>query len=380
MHYSNREMTNLLTHSILDNVNEMRKIDGSNMISFCIDAPKHCAKAAKLAETVALDYSKPKSIIVSGMGGSAIGGELLKDWARETVNVPLEVCRDYCLPAYADKSTLVFVVSYSGETEETLSSFLDAVKRKCMIITLSSGGALNEFAEKLGLPSISVPKGMSPRATLPYLFIPTPVIMEKLGLVSEVSSELAEAKQVLDQISSMNSPQTPTGTNPAKKLAVNVKGTMPVVYGFGFYRAVAQRFKTQFNENSKNPAKWEYFSELDHNEIVGWEEPGDLVKCSSVILIRDDNEPPEMRERIEVTKELMKQNGLKILEVSATGGGRIAKMLSVICMGDFASVYLAILKGVDPTPVRTIDLLKSRIEKTGFKEKVISELKKRVKS
>jgi glucose/mannose-6-phosphate isomerase len=365
-------------HLVLDEVDEIRKIDKSNMISFCVDAPRHYAEAAKLAGTVSVDYTEPQSVIVSGMGGSAIGGELLKDWTRETVKVPVEVCRDYSLPAYANKKTLVFVVSYSGETEETLSAFLDAVKRKCMIVTISSGGTLREFADKLGYPNVSVPKGMAPRATLPYLFMPIPLILEKLGLIPKVASEFAEVRKVLEHISIENNPQKATNVNPTKKLALNVKDTIPVIYGFGFYRSVAQRFKTQFNENSKNPAKWEYFSELNHNETVGWEKPGKLLKRFSVILIRDSNEPPEMHKRIEVTKELMKQQRLKIHEILSEGRTKLAKMLSVVCIGDFTSVYFAILKGVDPTPVETIDLLKAKIKATGFREKVIRELEKMV--
>ncbi len=346
------------------------------MISFCIDAPKHYAKASALAEKISLGYPKPKAIIVSGMGGSGIGGELLKDWARETVKVPIEVCRDYSLPAYADEKTLVFVVSYSGETEETLSSFLDARKRKCKIVTLSSGGTLSEFAEKFGYPSIRVPKGMAPRATLPYLFVPTIVALRKLALIPDIASDFAETTRVLEQVSSKNSPRQPASANLAKSIALGINGRMPMVYGFGFYRAVAQRLKTQFNENSKNPAKWEYFSELNHNETVGWEKPGRLSKCSSIVLIRDPNEPPQIRKRIDVTKELMEKQKLRMVEIPATGKSRLARMLSVICTGDFASVYLAVLKGVDPTPVKTIDLLKSRIDITGFKEKVIRELLK----
>jgi len=360
----------------LDSPYEIGKVDKSNMISFCVNAPRHYAEAAKLARTVSVEYSEPQSIIVTGMGGSAIGGELLKDWARDTIKVPIEVCRDYSLPTYANRNTLVFAVSYSGETEETLSSFLDAVKRKCMIVTLSSGGALNEFAEKLGYPNLLVPTGLAPRATLPYLFMPTPLILEKLELVSKVSPEFSEVTKVLKQISEENSPENANNVNLSKTLALSVKGTIPVVYGFGFYRAAAQRFKTQFNENSKNPAKWEYFSELNHNEIVGWEKPENLAECFSVILIRDASEPPEMLRRIEVTKGLMKQQKLGIFEVSSKGRSRLARMLSVVCVGDFTSVYLAVLKGIDPTPVKTIDVLKAKIKATGVREKVIRQLKK----
>jgi glucose/mannose-6-phosphate isomerase len=362
--------------TILDDLDQIRQIDKSNMLSFCVDAPKHYGEAAKLAETFSVDYPKPQKIIAAGMGGSAIGGELFKDWARDRLTIPIDVCRDYSLPAYADKNTLVFLVSYSGETEESLSVFLDAVKRKCMIVSISSGGALQEFAEKLDVPHLSVPSGMAPRATLPYLFMPLPTLLEGMGLVSNVAQEVSETAKVLRQISSANAPEKLSSDNFSKKLASDVCGTIPMVYGFGVYRAVAQRFKTQFNENSKVPAKWEFFPELNHNEIVGWEGAKEFAKLLSVILIRDSDEPPEIRQRIEFTKELIRKESVKTFEVHNLGKSVLAKMASVICIGDFTSVYLAVLRGVDPTPVKIIASLKDTMKRIGVKEKVTRELQK----
>jgi glucose/mannose-6-phosphate isomerase len=364
--------------TVLDDIAAIKKIDKSDMLSFCTGAPKHYERAATLAKKVLVKFRKPETIIVAGMGGSAIGGELLKDWARDRIKVPIEVCRDYSLPAYAGKNTLVFVTSYSGETEESLSAFLDAVKRKCMIVCLSSGGKLREYADKFGFSHLLVPSGMAPRATLPYLFMPLPVLLEQMGLVSGVGSEVSETVRILEQVSSDNSPKKPAGENFSKTLTSEVYGTIPVIYGFGIYRAVAQRFKTQFNENSKVPAKWEFFPELNHNEIVGWEGVKQLAKLFSVILVRDDNETVAIKRRIEVTKELMHKESLKIYEVMAKGKSTMTKMASVICIGDFTSVYLAVLRGIDPTPVKTISFLKERLEQTGAKKKVIRELEKLV--
>jgi glucose/mannose-6-phosphate isomerase len=361
---------------ILDSISEIKRVDKSDMLSFCVEAPKHYAEAAKKAKTVSISYPRPQTIIVAGMGGSAIGGELLKDLVRDKIAVPIEVCREYSLPAYVNKNTLVFVVSYSGETEESLSVFLDAVKRKCMTVCISSGGVLHEFAEKLSVPHLRVPSGMAPRATLPYLFMPLPILLEKIGLVSDVTSEISETIKVLRNVSDSNSPEKPFKDNFSKKLASNICGKVPVVYGFGFYRAVAQRLKTQFNENSKVPAKWESFSELNHNEIVGWEAAKELANYFSVILIRDDDEPEAMHQRIEITKELIRKESVKVLEIHGIGESRLAKMSSVICMGDFTSVYLAIMRGIDPTPVETIALLKEKMKRSGVKEKIIRELQK----
>jgi len=365
-----------LATAILDNLNEIKRIDKGDMLSFCVQAPRHYSEAAKLTQAISINYSKPQTIIVAGMGGSSIGGELLKDWAKHKITVPIQVCRDYSLPAYADEKTLVLVVSYSGETEEALSMFLDAIKRKCMTFCISSGGKLLEFVEKLKLPGLRVPSDIpQPRAALPYLFLPLPILLEKLGLISDASSEISEAVQILEQVKSENLPEKLLSDNFSKNLASKVNGTVPIIYGFGIYRAVAQRYKQEFNENSKVPSKWEFFPELNHNEIVGWEATKELAKCFSTIFLRDKDEPEEIRQRIEATKELMHE-GAKIFEVWSVGESSLAKMLSTIYIGDLTSLYLAILRGVDPTPVKTIALLKERMKQSGVKERIIGELQK----
>jgi glucose/mannose-6-phosphate isomerase len=361
---------------ILDEPEKIKAVDKSNMINFCLDSAKLYDKAAKLAQKIQVNYPKPDNIIVAGMGGSGIGGDLLKDWARNKTDVPIEVNREYQLPAYAGKRSLVLITSYSGDTEESLGAFLDALKRKCMIYCISSGGALLENAERLNVPYLRVPGGMPPRAALPYLFVPLLLGMEKMGLVSGASEELSEALTLLEKISKDNSPEKPAKENFAKTLALNIGQTAPVIYGFGFYRSVAQRFKTQFNENSKVPAKWEVFSELNHNEVVGWERAGELGKCFSVIFIRDKEEPTEIRSRIEITKELVGKAGVGLFEVPAQGKSPLAKMLSTICIGDFTSIYLALLHGADPTPVKTINYLKDTLKQNGFREKIIIDLAK----
>jgi glucose/mannose-6-phosphate isomerase len=364
-----------LATAILDSPSEIKRIDKSDTLSFCVEAPRHCRQATKLAEAVSIDYSNPRTMIVAGMGGSAIGGELLKDWSWDKTNVPIEVCKEYSLPAYANKKTLVLVISYSGETEEALSMFLDAIKRNCMTFCISSGGSLLEFAEKLKLPYLRVPSGIpQPRAALPYLFLPLLIFLEKLGLVSDVRSEISEAVRILEQVRREISPENPLSDNFSKKLASKINGTVPVIYGFGIYRAVAQRYKQEFNENSKVPAKWDFFPELDHNEIVGWEAAKELAKCFSTIFIRDKDEPKGIRQRIEATKELVSEGSKKIFEVWSVGENELSKMLSATYTGDLASLYLAILRGVDPTPVKTITLLKERIMQSGIKDKIIREL------
>jgi len=362
--------------SVLDDFEEIRKIDKSDMLSFCVNASEHYAEALRMAKKISVNYASPKNIIVAGMGGSAICGELLKDYARETVPIPIDVNKEYLLPAYADKNSLVFIVSYSGETEESLSVLLEAVKRRCVIFCVSSGGKLLDFARKLSISHLQVPSGMPPRAALPYLFSPLIVTLEKMRLLTNTHREFSETVKILEKVSIENSLKKPLEDNFSKKLASNVGDTIPVIYGFGIYRSVAQRLKQQFNENSKVPAKWEFFPELNHNEIVGWEKAEKLGKHFSLIFVRDKNESEEINYRIEATNKILTRQPLKVFEVWSEGNGKLAKMFSTICIGDFASVYLALLRGVDPTPVKTITMLKERMQKSGIKEKILRELRK----
>lgn len=365
-----------MAKALLDDVEKIFAIDRSGMIDFCVNAARHYREAAQIAEKIVYNHSKPDNVIVAGMGGSAIGGDLLKDWAKNQLSMPIEVNREYHLPAYANNKTLTVIMSYSGDTEESLSAFFDALKRNCMVFCISSGGALLEIAEKHKVPYIKVPSGMPPRAALPYLLVPLLVLMEKAGLVRGVKDELNEATALIEQVSRDNSPQKATVDNPAKTLAQNICDTVPVVYGFGVYRGVAQRFKQQFNENSKLAAKWEVFPELNHNEIVGWEGRGELGKYFSVIFIREKDEPLEIRSRIEATIDIMQKAGLVTFDLEALGKSPLARMLSSVVVGDFVSVYLAVLRGVDPTPVKSISKLKDTLKQNGIREKIIDELAK----
>ncbi len=360
----------------LDNQEKISLIDKSGMLNFSMNAAQHYREAAEVAEKIQVNYPKPANIVVAGLGGSAIGGDLLKDWAKTQLSVPIEVSREYQLPEYANKNTLALICSYSGDTEETLSSFLDALKRKCMIFCISSGGALIKQAQEHKVPYLQVPAGMPPRAALPYMLVPLLILMEKIGLVKDVKKELDEAIVLLKKISYENGPEMPTRDNFAKTVATHIGDSAPAIYGFGFYRSVAQRFKQQFNENAKSAAKWEVFPELDHNEIVGWEGRGEQCKYFSVIFIRDSNEPVEIESRIEITKQIMEQAGLIMFDLNVQGKSTLAKMLSTIVVGDFTSIYLAILRGTDPTPVKTINVLKNTLTQNGIKEEIIEKLEK----
>ncbi|MCL1978090.1 MAG: bifunctional phosphoglucose/phosphomannose isomerase [Candidatus Bathyarchaeota archaeon] len=361
---------------LLENPEKMKMIDKAGMLNFCLNMCRHYQEAADLAAGIITMYPKPSNIIITGMGGSAIGGELLKDWARDKIHSPIEVNREYQLPAYANEKTLVLITSYTGDTEETLSALLDAIKKKCMIYCITSGGALMKIAEHLNIPYLQVPAGMPPRAALPYMLMPLLTFLEKIGITSGVSMELDEALPIIEEIERQNAAETPVKDSLTKTLAVNIEGFIPVIYGFGIYSSIARRFKQQINENAKMMAKWDNLPELDHNEIVGYEKDENIKERFIAIFIRDKEENTEIRSRIEITKKLIEPSGVSIYEVWSQGKSDLSKMLSVIAVADFLSNYLAILHGIDPTPVQTINKLKDSLKKNGVKEQIIKELEK----
>lgn len=377
--------------TIPDSLEEVKKTDKKNMLKLCVEIPDYCKDAiqrakeikvpskVKVSKNILIEYKKPKNIVITGMGGSAIGGEILQDWLRDKLPIPINVCRDYTLPAYADRNTLVFAVSCSGETEETLNAFIDGIRRRCMTITISSGGHLLSFSKKLKIPRVKIPNGRPPRAAIPYIFFPLPVLMEKMDILSNVEKDIEEAVQVLEKVGGENSPEIPTKRNMSKALALELKETIPVIYGFGQFRAVAHRMKTQFNENSKLLSTYDVFPELNHNEAVGWEASEAFTKKFSVVLIRDHDESPEIRHRIEMTRLLALHKAQKVLEIYARGKGRLAKIFSVLLVGDLVSVYLAILQGIDPAPVATIDRIKVEMGKRfNVFERLEGEIRKMV--
>lgn len=377
-------------NSSLDKIETIKRIDGSGMHSILERLPEHCEFAIKVAdgiriprsvrinEKLSLVYGEPGKIIVAGMGGSAIGGEVLKHWLRESLPIPIEVCRGYTLPAYADEETLVFVISYSGNTEETLSCFIEAIKRRCMVISISSNGVLQEFSERIGVPYVKLPSGFPPRSAIPYLFFPLAISLKKIGVLRGLDGEITEAIDVLKGLREKIKPEHHSSENPAKKIAMGIEGYIPLISTFGFYEAAAMRMKTQFNENSKTTAKIEIFPELNHNEVVGWTGLKKLTKNFCVILLRDVDEPREIKVRIEATKNLVFSEGAaKVLEIWSMGRGRLARIFSTIYIGDFASFYLAILYGFDPTPVRVIDELKKHLEERVGK---VNELRKKLEA
>ncbi len=302
------------------------------------------------------------SVIVAGMGGSAIAGEIVADAFGAVLPVPMGVVQDYALPSFARRETLVVVSSYSGTTEETLSLFEDALRRGCRIVGITSGGTLKARLTEEGLPCFDLPGAIMPRAALPFLLAPLVEVLERTEL-ARVAPSMGEAVEVVRATASSCSRKRPTRVNRAKKVALALEGGTPVVFGEGILRAAALRWRTQLNENAKVQARDDAFPASNHNDINAW---GADPRSSGfrVVILRDPKGHPRNARRVDLTKRLaFKGAAGSVTEVAAEGEGGLARALSAVVVGDFASVYLAIRRGLDPTPVDVIQRLKRELAK-----------------
>ncbi len=352
---------------ILDDAQEARSVDPEDMLDAVQDFPNQCQEAVYLAREIQLDdrqgiAKNVSSILILGMGGSGVGGDLTRTLLQAHLRVPVQVHKDYNLPSFAGPDTLVFAASYSGDTEETLHGFDQAVKRNCTTISITTGGELARKSNDLGSLVMRVPAGLQPRAALGYLFFPILIMLQRLDLVPSLDDDIEETIQLLHSKSKVWGFYNPIEKNPAKALAARLYQTLPVVYGSsGLSDSVALRWKCQFNENTKIPAIWNVFPELNHNETVSWDLLEELTEKFTLILLRDKDEPDRIRKRIEITQELVQDNFGGVELVWAEGTSALARMMSLVNLGDYVSVYLALLYKVDPSPVERIRILKQRL-------------------
>ena len=360
---------------------DFSELDKANMIELLEEFPQKMRDALRLGEEfsipnnfspVSASNSVPvpasaqnfQNIVVLGMGGSAIGGDLLSDYLADELSIPIVVIRGYDIPKFVDENSLVFAVSYSGNTEETLSALKRCLKAKARIIALTSGGKLAVLARENNFPVIKVPAGIQPRAAISYLFFPILKALERLGLTKERNEEIEETHNILQELSREYGAKSPLNNNLAKKVALGLYQHLPLVYGSeGLLEAVAMRWKTQINENSKWPCFWNVFPELDHNEIVGYEIENNINRQVKIIYLQDKQGLLRVEQRREITRKIIEDKVAEFIICPTRGKGKMSRMFSLIFLGDLASYYLAILNQVDPSPVVCIEDLKKELAK-----------------
>jgi glucose/mannose-6-phosphate isomerase len=353
----------------LDNPKELAAIDRAGMLPVVERFGEQVKDALGIgASDVRLPESKGlKAVVVLGMGGSGISGDVVGALAPEAgMKMPLITEKGYQLPSYVDSECLVFAVSYSGNTEETLSCLQQARDAGARLVAVSSDGQLVETADREGIPLFVVPGGFQPRAALGYLFVPILSALERMGIVAGILEQLEQAVEMLRKRSGEYGGGSGLDSNPAKRLAKDLVGYLPVVYGSeGRLAVVSQRWKAQFNEMAKVPAFCNYFPELNHNETVGWQNLKDVCSRCHLVVLREQGEHERVEKRIEVTLELLAGSVGHIAQICARGSNPLERMLDLIYFGDFTAVYLALLLGQDPTPVSRIDELKKRLAEQG---------------
>lgn len=333
-----------------------------------LDFAAQCREARRIGQTAQPpgEFGGAANMVILGMGGSAIGGDLFRALFENELRIPVVINRDYNIPRFVDSHTLVVASSYSGNTEETLSGYQQARERGAMVMAFCTGGKLKEQAHSDGYPVVTIPGGLSPRAALGYSFLPLMTVAENLGFISDKSQDFAEMVERAEQLRDRLGPDVPAEKSFAKQLAQACFGKLPIIYGAGGWRSVvAARWKGQFNENAKNIAYWNAFPELNHNETVGWEAPASVNRQTHVIILRDTEETVRFGRRVDVTREIMQPAVGGFTEVRAEGRSPLARLFSLVYTGDFVSLYLSILNGIDPTPVRVIDRLKGELSKLG---------------
>ncbi len=329
---------------------------------FVDDFAKMCDDGIKIGDGFKPpEVSGINNIIICGLGGSGVCGDLLVDVAK--LDIPIIVVKDYNMPKFANEKSLVFCISYSGNTEETLSQFMQAKNLGCNIIALTSGGKLEEWAKKLQVQAIIVPGGRNPRDALPLMLFPLLVVLQKLSF-GKYDQDFEEVKKVVDKINLRD----------LDDLANRIKNSRLAVYGTSDHIGSLRRIKNEFNENAKMAVMYDFFPEINHNEMNGYQRTG-LTKNVDVIFMRDKHETEEMKARIEVTKGILEHYVNSINELWAAGDSKLARTMSFVFMASYLTGKIANITGINREKVPFVDRLKEALT---LRLKTVEKLEKKV--
>jgi glucose/mannose-6-phosphate isomerase len=355
----------------LDDLALIDDIDPSGMLAHIRGFPQHCRAAwDHISEwTPPPDWGSIRHVLITGMGGSAIGGTLVQGLVSGASGVPILVWRNYGLPAFVQgPEHLVVACSYSGNTEETLTAFREGLRRGASTVAITTGGELAELARRGGAALVQFDYESEPRAALGYSFFHLLGVVSRGLALEDYTNDVREAVQVMESWQSEIAPAVPTDRNAAKELALRAHSRQLVVFGAGYLSGVANRWKTQVNENAKHWAAFEALPELNHNTVCGLGIPQAVRDLTLVVMLRSATEHTRLQARWNVTSELLAREGVDTQTVYGRGEGALSQMLSLIHFGDLVSFYLAVLNGEDPTPVESIAFLKQRLAEQGLAE------------
>jgi glucose/mannose-6-phosphate isomerase len=351
-----------MTTDILDDNAARQRIDPSGMLDSITGLIQQCRDAWSSAQSLELpqDYSAIDRIVVLGMGGSAIAGDFWRVLLQRESSVPVFNVRAYDMPPFVNEQTLVIASSFSGNTEETLSAFDQALAAPCKKLAITSGGKLLTTARANGVPTFTYDFKGEPRAAVGWGLMPLLAVSEKLGLVQGVQRDVDEMLSVMESLQLEIGVNAPASGNEAKQVARLLHEKLPVIYGAGPLTEIAHRWKTQLNESSKVWSFYEELPELHHNAIIGYKLPAGIARDTVVVFLRsEDIIHRRVLLRYDFTERLLSDAGVESLTVSARGKSALAQMMSLVLFGDYVSGYLALLYEVDPTPTTVIDELKA---------------------
>lgn len=344
----------------------MYSVDRSNFKKILLDFYKQIEESELLTEqaNVSIKAENIHNILYFGMGGSAIAGNLLYDALYDELKVPLDVVRGYNCPAYCDRHTLVIASSYSGYTEETLSAISEVGKTGATVLAITSGGELKKIAESHKWNLINIPGGLPPREALGYSFFPLYHALGRIGLLKEYRLNTKKIAAFIQDIAKRNDHARHDGHVFSEELAKTIKGKIPIIYSTAPYlNTISKRWQNQFHENSKSMSFANVVPEMNHNEIVGWEQETNLQKNMIVIFLENENPHPRIQKRIELSKKIIQKKGVQVVELYTEGKTRLEKIFSLIILGDWVSYYLAIYYKKDPIAIKNIDYLKGELAK-----------------
>ncbi|HSX48155.1 MAG TPA: bifunctional phosphoglucose/phosphomannose isomerase [Candidatus Nanoarchaeia archaeon] len=342
---------------MLDDSQFVSRLDKSNALGVIAGQPDQLKQDFDFELS---SKNKPTNIVLAGMGGSALAAEFINSWLLNRLPVPLTITRDYALPAWLDKDSLVLISSYSGNTEESLSCLQAALKRKLRVVVISSGGQLQNEAKANKLTFIALPTGLQPRLAVLFEVKAISALLEKFGLVSGLTGELAEAADWMSAHTGSWSSDSSTASNQAKQIAEELFNNPIVVYAGPTLAYAAMKWKIDFNENSKNLAFYYIWPEFDHNEFQGWRFPKD--KTFKVVELQSKLDNDQIAKRFDISNRLLSGQMPSPIIIWSEGKSKLQQMLWAVILGDFVSAYLAFLNGIDPTPVELVEKLKKELQ------------------
>lgn len=345
---------------ILDNINVIAQKDPEGALGVAAKQFQQASYDAKVINGK-IDHRAVTSIVVSGMGGSALAALLAKVLLQADIQVPFEIVREYDLPSYVNENTLVIASSYSGNTEETLSSLDQARQKQALIAVIASGGKLIDIATEHTLTHVTIPSGIQPRMAVLYNLRALFALLEQYGVInSKWLNEMKALSRWLENESKHWGPEVPARHNIAKKIALEAVGKTPVFYGSPLTAPLAYKWKISWNENAKNVAFWNQYPEFNHNEFMGWASHP-VEKPFAIYDVRSSFDKARVTQRMELSDRLLSGKRPHASEIELKGGSLFAQLLWGSILADFASIYTAILNGIDPTPVVLIEKLKQEL-------------------